>query len=226
MTQLRDILRAADTLADRYDALRAELIRQTSSTSGSRSAFTLKPLTVATHGPGGHNTPVEWTQQLDSAFRQAKAALSDAAALAHPLQNAYLSLAVDASDHHMGGVLQQHSGDVWQPLAFFSRKLNSAESRYSTFDRELLACVSTIPHFRFLLEGRQFFILSDQKPLSYALHRVSDPWSARQPRHLAYVDKYTSEIHHVPGADNVVCIFSELAAGGCGPTPAVAAVVP
>ena len=141
----------------------------------SRAASTLKPLTDTTCGPGGHNTPVEWTQQLDSAFKQAKEALSNMAALAHPLPNADLSLALDASDHHVGGVLQEHSGDIWQPLTFFSRKLKSAESSYSTFDRELLACVSTIQHFRFLPEGWCFFILSDHKLLSYALHRVSDP---------------------------------------------------
>ena len=52
----------------------------------SRAASILKPLTDATHGPGGCNTLVEWTQQLNSAFKQAKTALSDVAALAHPLQ--------------------------------------------------------------------------------------------------------------------------------------------
>ena len=70
--------------------------------------------------------------------------LSDVAALAHPLKSAQLSLVVDASDHRVGGVLQQRAGDSWQPLAFFSRMLNCAETHYSTYDRELLACVSTI----------------------------------------------------------------------------------
>ena len=54
----------------------------------SRAASTLKPLMNATRVPGSSNMPVEWTQQLDSAFKQAKVALSDTAALAHPLQNA------------------------------------------------------------------------------------------------------------------------------------------
>ena len=45
------------------------------------------------------------------------------------------------------------------------RPLNNAEARYSTFNRELLACVATISHFRFLVEGCGFFILSDHKPL-------------------------------------------------------------
>jgi len=41
-------------------------------------------------------------------------------------------------------------------LGFFSRKLDSAQIRYSAYDRELLACVQGIRHFRFMLEGRRF----------------------------------------------------------------------
>ena len=97
--------------------------------------------------------------------------------------------------------------------------MNCEETRYSTFDRELLACVSTIQHFRLLLEGWRFFILSDHKLLSYALHRVSNPWSAHQQRHLAYVAEYTSEIRHMPGADNLVAdSLSRPAASGSGAT--------
>ena len=83
-----------------------------------RASSTLKPLTDATPGPSGCNTPVEWTQQRNSSFKQAKGALSNVAALAHQLQNAHLSLAVDASDHHVGGV---HG-------TFGSHWLSSAES--------------------------------------------------------------------------------------------------
>ena len=88
--------------------------------------------------------------------------MSSVAALAHPLPAAELSLAVDASDHHVGGVLQQSVGGAWQPLAFFSRKLSVAESRYSTFDRELLACVSTTRHFRLLLDRGQEVLRVDR----------------------------------------------------------------
>jgi hypothetical protein len=44
--------------------------------------------------------------------------------------------------------MQQKSGDHWRPLGFFSRKLTDMESRYSTFDRELLAAHAAIIHFR------------------------------------------------------------------------------
>jgi hypothetical protein len=48
------------------------------------------------------------------------------------------------------------------------------------FDRELLAAYLTVRHFHFLLEVRVFHILTDHKPLTYALHWVSEPWSASQ----------------------------------------------
>jgi hypothetical protein len=89
-------------------------------------------------------------------------------------------------------------------LAFFSKKLAPAEVKYSTFDRELLAAYATIRHFRFLLEGRQFQLLTDHKPLVTAMTRVSPPQSARQQRHLAYISEFTTDLRHTPGAENVV----------------------
>ena len=64
--------------------------------------------------------------------------------------------------------------------------------------------VAALRHFRFLLEGRSFHMLTDNKPLVFALHRAWDAWSARQGRHLAYVAEFTSDLCHVAGADNVV----------------------
>ena len=78
------------------------------------------------------------TQELDS-FNRVKEILAKVTLLAHPKPDAPLSLVVDASDHGVGGVLQQQINDAWQPLAFFSKKLQPAETKYSTFGRELLA---------------------------------------------------------------------------------------
>ena len=66
---------------------------------------------------------------------------------------------MDASDSHVGSVLQQRVDDAWFPLAFFSKKLLDAEKKYSAFDRELLAAYSSIRHFRYMLEGREFMLV-------------------------------------------------------------------
>ena len=100
---------------------------------------------------------LNWQPDMEQAFKkakvaeaailEAKVAMSEAAILAHPQLELELFLAVDASNHHMDGVLQQKCGACWQPLAFFSRKLNTKEAKYSTLDRKLLACVAAIRYF-------------------------------------------------------------------------------
>jgi hypothetical protein len=95
------------------------------------NARTLQPLTNALRGDP---KTLIWPPVAD--FKAAKAALAAVVPLAHPALNAVLSLAKDASDTHVGGVLQQLAGGSWQPLAFYSKKLSGAGTRYSTFDRE------------------------------------------------------------------------------------------
>jgi hypothetical protein len=73
--------------------------------------------------------------------------------LQHPAPTTELSLATDASDTHIGGVMQQKSGDHWRHLGFFSRKLPDTESHYSTFARELVAAFAANRHFRHFCEG-------------------------------------------------------------------------
>ena len=42
------------------------------------------------------------------------------------------------------------------------------------------------------------------EPLTFALFRVSPPWSARQQCHLSYLSEFTSDLVHLPGLQNVV----------------------
>ena len=170
------------------------------------AAKTHKPLTEALRGSPRPNTPVEWSEEMRAAFQAAKEALKAATCLAFPRQQAELALMVDASAEHVGASLQQRAGrsGPWEPLGFFSKKLDPAQTRYSAYDRELLACVSGIRHFRYMLEGRRFTLYTDHKPLTFALSKVAEPWTARQSRHLSYVAEFTSDIRHVAGLENVV----------------------
>jgi cleavage and polyadenylation specificity factor subunit 1 len=164
-------------------------------------AATLRPLTDLLRG---NPKSLDWSAAAADAFAAAKAALVLAVPLSHPTPGTALSLAVDASDSHVGSVLQQLENRAWRPLAFFSQKLSPAQVRYSTFDRELLAAYSAVRHFRFLLEGRKFQILTDHKPLVAAMTHVTPPWSGRQQRHLSFLAEFTSDLRHTSGHSNVV----------------------
>jgi hypothetical protein len=169
-------------------------------------AKTLRPLTNSLRGGPKGTAAITWTPECAAAFHSAKQALLTATCLVHPTVGAQLNLAVDASASHMGATLQQQEpgSSTCRPLGFFSKKLDPAQQKYSAFDRELFAVYTGIRHFHHLLEGRKFAVYTDHKPLTHAISRVSDPWTASQCRQLAYVAKYTSDIRHIAGRDNIV----------------------
>ena len=130
-------------------------------------ASLLSPLYKYLGNKYNNTKEIVWTEDSIAAFEAAKTALADATLLAHPKHDAPLSIATDASDVATRAVLQQWVDSSWQPLAFFSKKLQPAERKYSTFDRELLGIYLAIRHFRHFIDGRQFHILTDHKPLTF-----------------------------------------------------------
>lgn len=150
------------------------------------------------------NVKIVWTDEAIEAFERCKIRLVEFTELAHPKINAKLALMVDASNTSIGAVIQQFSDEAWQPLSFFSRKMSETEQRYSTYDRELLAAYASIKHFKHFVEGREFTLFSDHKPLTFALQQNLDKASPRQRRHLDLIAQFTSDIQHISGKDNVV----------------------
>ena len=115
-----------------------------------------------------------WSQEMKQAFLNGKTALANAAMLVHPCTDSPLALTSDTSDVAVGAVLEQFNKGHWEPLAFFSRQLRKAEIKYSAFDRELLGVYLAICHFRFMLEGRNFTIYTDHKPLVHAMAKTTE----------------------------------------------------
>ena len=99
------------------------------------------------------NFELHWTENANVAFTEI---LANATLLVHPHPSSPLNIICDASDFAVGEVLQQCIDNVWQPLSFFRKKLSPAETRYSAFDREILAVNATIRHFRHNLKAENF----------------------------------------------------------------------
>lgn len=147
-----------------------------------------------------------WSEGQNIAFEELKTSLSKATLLAHPSPEGELFLYVDASNTAVGAVLQQKSNKegVEKPLAFFSKKLSTPQCKYSAYDRELLAIYNSIKHFRFMLEGRHFTILTDHKPLTFLMQKKIDSCTPRQFRYLDFISQFSATIRHVSGTENVV----------------------
>ena len=144
-----------------------------------------------------------WNEEATAAFMATKEALANATLLYYPKPDAPTCLMMAASNTAVGAVLQQYVDGMWH-LISFSKKMKPAETHYSTFDRELLAVYLAIQHFQHFLQGRQFHVLTDHKPLTFALQAHPDWHSPRQARQLDFTSQFTSNIRHIHGSENAV----------------------
>lgn len=150
-------------------------------------------------------TKIPWTDEACEAFSKCKQDLMDAVTLFHPLPDVPIALMTDASNTGVGAVLQQNINGNWKPLGYFAKKFSLAETKYSTYDRELLAVYLAIKHFRNIIEGRNLIVFTDHKPLCYAYNKVGGTnETPRRIRQLAYISEYTTDIRHISGEHNIV----------------------
>lgn len=147
--------------------------------------------------------PFIWTSDHENSFKQLVELLTSDLLLKFPNFEEHFYLNTDASDFAIGSVLSQKNeeGDML-PIAYASRTLNKAEVNYSTIEKELLAIVWSVKHFRPYLFGRKFTILSDHKPLQW-LFNVNDPGS-RLLRWRLKLAEHDYTIQHISGTSNQV----------------------
>lgn len=163
------------------------------------------PLHGLLSGPSvRNNSSIDWTPSLEEAFNACKTSIANAVLLAHPDPTAPLAVVTDASEFSIGSVIQQKVQGHWQPLGFFSRKLTPAQIKYSAYDRELLAIYESVKYFRYMLELKPFFVLTDHKPIVSAFKKSHDSCSPRQFRYLDFISQFTTDIRYIAGEDNVV----------------------
>ncbi len=111
-----------------------------------------------------------WTPECQSAVERVKAILSCEPVLKAPDFLVPFRLAVDASDLGIGAVLLQvDSQGIEKPVAYYSKKLNRHQQRYSTIEKEGLALVLAIQHFEFYVAGSQkeLLVYTDHNPLVF-----------------------------------------------------------
>lgn len=88
----------------------------------------------------------------------------EAPVLIHPQVNKPFRLSTDASMVAVGAELAQEGEDgEMHPVAYYSQVMSSAQRRYSVFDREFLAIVLAVRHFRHHLLGSYFTLRTDHR---------------------------------------------------------------
>ena len=167
----------------------------------SQAAHHLAALFDALQGKPKH---LEWSDSLQKSFESIKLALATATMLHHPDPSLPLALTTDASDVAIGGVVEQRGSRGWEPLAFFSKKLEESQKKWCPYDRELHAVHKAVRHFKHMLEGREFTIYTDHQSLIPSLSKKTDAPTARQTNQLSEIAEYSTDIRYLEGKSNFV----------------------
>lgn len=115
-------------------------------------------------------------------------------------------LTTDACNVGVGGVLSQMKNNEDLPVAYYSRTLSNAETRYSTTEKELLAVINSVEHFRPYLYGKKITIFTDHRPLQW-LFNCKNP-SSKLLRWRLRLEEYEYEVKYKPGhRTNAALIF-------------------
>jgi hypothetical protein len=122
----------------------------------------MKPLTDASGKRSRTNTKkFQWTNEMQKALDELKAIVSQDVLLRYPDYTEPFDIYVDASEYQMGAIIKQKG----KPLAFWSRKLSKAQTKYTTGERELLSGVEILKEYRNMVFGYPITIYSDHENL-------------------------------------------------------------
>ena len=144
----------------------------------------------------------KWGTEQIEAFEKIKEHLTSAPILTCPDFSQPFQLETDASDNGLGAVLTQTINGTNHVIAYASRNLNSAETRYSASEEECLAVVWAIRKFRPYLEGYSFKVITDHMALKW-LHNLKNP-TGRLTRWALELLEFDYEVVYRKGSSNLV----------------------
>ncbi len=117
--------------------------------------------------------------------------------LAYPDFTKPLDIYTDASTKQLGVVITQ---DI-RPVAFFSRKLSGAQSKFTVTKLEPLAIMETLQEFKGMMWGQRLNVYTDHKNLTQDGLGLT---SNRVTRWRILLEKYAPKIIYIKGIHNTV----------------------
>ena len=142
------------------------------------------------------NTTWNWTEVHEKAFNMVKEAASEHTLLVKFNPTLPLLLMCDASDTGAGGLLYQLEKGEVKAISWFAKKFSSAEQKYNTREKELLAIKCSLEFFHQYTKYNH----TDHESLRW----MKNSTSGRVQRWSLCLMEYSITLYYMPGEGNVV----------------------
>ena len=139
----------------------------------------------------------QWESRHSAAIDKLKGMMMSAPILALYDVNKPCVLMTDASKNGFGAVLLQND----QPIAYASRRVNSAEQNYATIEKEMCAILFACHKFHDYIFGQKTKVITDHKPLVGIFEKLLTKLSPRLQRMRMHLFRYDLEISWKPGKE-------------------------
>ena len=136
-----------------------------------------------------------WKAEHSKCFQEIKSMIAEDVLLTYPDPNKPFLIQTDASDLQLGAVIYQEGN----PIAFFSRKLNSAQQRYPASDKEVLCVQEVLQEYRNILYGAEIVVQTDHQNLTQR--------DLKSPRLLHWrllIEEFAPKLVYIKGETNIV----------------------
>lgn len=139
-----------------------------------------------------------WDAQTELGFMHLKNSLSEKTLLYLPDMSLPYIIQSDGSNVGYGAILLQERDGIRHPIWFASKTLTPAETKYSTFEKEVGAALWAIERFRGYVEYSNFVLETDHQAISW-LHKLKDP-SGRLGRWAMQLQMYDFQVRYRAGS--------------------------
>ncbi|GBG68793.1 hypothetical protein CBR_g3333 [Chara braunii] len=148
------------------------------------------------------DTPWEWTDKCEAAFRHLKHALTHYEVLKLPDPDKPFIVTTDASQYGIGAVLAQQEGPKLRHVEYMSKKMSSQKLAKSTYEKELYVVYKALTHCRHYLLGRFFILRTDHQTLRWM--RTQPVLSDALKRWIEVIEQYDFDPQFLKGEYNKV----------------------
>lgn len=144
-----------------------------------------------------------WTTDCQNAFEELKKNISHPPILQLADFNKPFVLQTDASNRAAGGVLlQANEENDLLPVAYYSKKFNGNELKYSVYEKEAYSVILCVEKWHEFLEVQPFTLITDNQALSYVLNTQRK--LGRLSRWVERLLNLPFTVEHRKGVDNIL----------------------